>query len=137
MRIRTHLSTKKSKRMCLIGTRRELGQSPKRCHSALWKCRSTLQKCQMVLLDTNALSCSHTFWTPFLVFFESGLALRLIFNLYSKIFTSFLDNLGLFNNNYLVDKYSKINLDKIQIIHNFIVIQLSPLFLCKQSYFKH
>ena len=49
----------------------------------------------------------------------------------------FLDNLGLFSNNYLVDKYSKINLDKVQIIHNFIVIKLFLLFLCKQSYFKN
>ena len=74
------------------------------------------------------------FWTPFLGFLESGLALRRVLNPYSKIFTSFLDNLGLFSNNYLVDKYSKINLDKVQIIHNFIVIQLFP---GKQSYFRN
>ena len=85
----------------------------------------------------NALSWSVTFWTPFLGFLESSLALRRVFNPYSKIFTTFLDNLGLFSNNYLVDKYSKINLDQVQIIHNFIIIQLSPFFLCKQSYFKH
>ena len=48
-----------------------------------------------------------------------------------------MDNSGLFSNNYLVDNYSKINLDKVQIIHNFIIIQLSPLFLCKQPYFEH
>ena len=85
----------------------------------------------------NALSWSITFWTHFLGFLESGLALRCVLNSYSKIFTSFLDNLGLFSNNYPIDKYSKINLDKVQSIHNFIVIQLSPFFLCKQSYFKH
>ena len=83
-----------------------------------------------------ALSCLGAFWTPFLGFLESSLALRRVFNLYSKIFIYFLDNSDLFSNNYLVDKYSKINLDKVQIIHNFIVIQLSPLFLCKQFYFK-
>ena len=33
-----------------------------------------------------------------------------------------MDNLGLFSNKYLVDKYSKINLDKVQIIP-FIPIQ--------------
>ena len=86
---------------------------------------------------SNTLSCSSAFWTLFLGFLKSSLTLRRVFNLYSKIFTSFLDNLGLFNNNYLVDKYFKINLDKVQIIHNFIVIQLSILFLCKHPYFKH
>ena len=60
-----------------------------------------------------ALSCSSVFWTHFLGFLEPGLALRRVFNPYSKIFNSFLDNSGLFKNNYLVDKYSKINLDKV------------------------
>ena len=85
----------------------------------------------------NALSCSGAFWTPFLGFLEPSLTLRRVFNPYSKIFTSFLDNSGLFSNNYLGNKYSKINLDKVQIIYNFFIIQLSPLFICKQSYFKH
>ena len=84
-----------------------------------------------------ALSCLGAFWTHFLGFLEPVLALRHVFNPYSKIFISFLDNSSLFKNNYLVDKYPKINLDKVQIIHNFIVIQLSLLFLCKQSYFRH
>ena len=48
-----------------------------------------------------------------------------------------MDNSGIFRNNYLVDKYPKINLDKIQIIHNFIIIQSSLIFPCMQSYFKH
>ena len=61
----------------------------------------------------NVLSCSGAFWTPLLGFLEPGLALRRVFNLYSNIFISFLDNLGLFSNKYLVDKYLKINLDKI------------------------
>ena len=63
----------------------------------------------------------------FLGFLEPSHALRRVFNPYSNIFISFMDNSGIFSNNYLVDKYSKINLDKVQIIHNFIVIQLSPL----------
>ena len=83
------------------------------------------------------LSCSGAFWTLFLGILKPDLALRRVFNPYSKIFISFLDNSGLFRNNYLVNKYLKINLDKVQIIHNFIVIQLSLLFLCKQSYFRH
>ena len=57
--------------------------------------------------------------------------------IYLFIYISFLDNLGFFKNNYLVDKYPKINLDKVQIIHNFIVIQSSILFLCMHPYFKH
>ena len=73
----------------------------------------------------------------FLGFLEPVLALRRVFNPYSKIFIFFLDNSSLFRNNYLVNKYPKINFDKVQIIHNFIVIQLSFLFLCKQSYFRH
>ena len=59
------------------------------------------------------LSCSDAFWTHFLGFLESRLALRRVFNPYSKIFNSFHDNSSLFSNNYLVDKYSKINLDKV------------------------
>ena len=56
---------------------------------------------------------------------------------YDFFFISFMDNSGFFKNNYLVDKYPKINLNKVQIIHNFIVIQSSILFLYKQSYFRH
>ena len=52
-------------------------------------------------------------------------------------FSSLFWIIRLFKNNYLVDKCLKINLDKVQIIHNFIVIQSSFLFLCMQSYFKH
>ena len=137
MWIRMCLSVKKLKRMCLIGTQRELGQSPKGCHSALWKCRSALQKCRMVLLDTKRTFVLRCALDTFFRFSWAGLALRRVFNPHSKIFTSFLDNSGLFSNNYLVDKYSKINLGKVQIIHNFIVMQLSLLFLCKQSYSRH
>ena len=131
MRIRTHFSAKKSKRCALLAPEESWAKAQKGAirhfESAVWHSKSA----KWYFWTPNALSCSNAFWTPFLVFLELGLALRLIFNPYSKIFTSFLDNLGLFNNNYLVDKYFKINLDKVQIIHNFIVIQLSPLFLCK------
>ena len=67
----------------------------------------------MVLLGANRTSCSSAFWTPFLGFVEPIIALRRVFNPYIKIFISFLDNSSLFRNNYLVDKYSKINLDKV------------------------
>ena len=60
-----------------------------------------------------ALLCSRAFQTPFLGFLELGLALKCVFNPYSKIFNAFMDNSGLFGNNYLVDKYFKINLDKV------------------------
>ena len=137
MRIETRLSAKKSKRMCLIGTRSELGQSLKGGHSALWKCWLALQKCRLVLLDTKCIFVFGCVLDSLFRFLEPSLALRHVFNLYSKIFIYFLDNSSLFSKTYLVDKFSKINLDKIQIIYNFIVIQLSLLFLCKQSYFKH
>ena len=130
MRIRTCPSTKKSKRVCLINTQRELGQSPK---GAIRHSKSVEWYSWVVIV----LSCSGAFWIHFLGFLELVLALRRVFNRYSKIFISFLDNLDIFSNNYLVDKYSKINFVKVQIIHNFIVIQLSPLFPCKQSYFRH
>ena len=85
----------------------------------------------MVLLGADRTFMFGAFWTPFLGFLEPDLAFRRVFNLYSKIFISFLDNSGLFRKNYLVDKYPKINFNKVQIIRNFIVIQLSLLFLCK------
>ena len=144
IRIRMRLFAKKSKRMCLIVTWRELGQSPQGCHSALWKGRSALwkgrsalQKCRMALLDANHAFHVRVRFRLLLGFLEPSLALRRVFNPYSKIFISFLDNSSLFSNNYLIDKYSRINLDKVQIIHNYIIIQLSPLFPCKQSYFRH
>ena len=102
-----------------------------RFESADWHSKSAKWHSWMPIM----LSCSGAFETPFLGFLESGLALRHVFNLFSKIFIFFLDNLGLFNNDYLVDKYSKINLDKVQIIHNFVIIQPFALFPCKQSYF--
>ena len=40
-------------------------------------------------------------------------------------FISFLDNSGFFKNNYLVDKYLKINLNKVQIIHARAEVQNS------------
>ena len=49
-------------------------------------------------------------------------------------FISFQDNSGFFKNNYLVDKSLKINLDKVQIIPNFVVIQSSLLFICMHPY---
>ena len=62
---------------------------------------------------------------------------RHVFILRLWFFISFLDNSGFSKNNYLEDKYLKINLDKVQIIHSFIVIQSSLLFPCMHPYFKH
>ena len=62
---------------------------------------------------------------------------RHVFVLRLWFFISFLDNSGFFKNNYLVDKSLKINLDNVQIIPNFVVIQSSLLFLCMHPYFKH
>ena len=120
------LSPKESWSLALKGALRHFENADRHSKSVEWY--------SWVLI---ALSCSGAFWTHFLGFLEPGLALRRVSNPYSMIFTFFLDNLGLFSNNYLVDKYSKINLDKVQIIHRFIVIKLFLLFLCKQSYFKN
>ena len=136
-RIGTHPFAKKSKMVFLIVTRRVLGQSPKRGNSALLKCHSALQKCRMGSWTPNVLPCSSAFWTLFLRFFDLVPTPRHVFILSLWFFISFLDNSGFFRNNYLVDKYPKINLDKVQILHNFIVIQSSLLFLCIHPYFKH
>ena len=122
---------KKSRKLCVLSS------PEKRRAKALIGAIRHSKSAEWYFWIRNTFSCSGAFWTPFLGFLEPGLALRRVFNQYSKIFTFFLDNLGLFSNNYLVDKYSKINLDKVQIIHNFIVIKLFLLFLCKQSYFKN
>ena len=138
MRIRTHPFAKRSKRVCLIVTQKALGQSPKGGNSAILKCRLALQKCQMGSWTPNILPCSGAFWTLLLGFFDPIPAPRCVFILSLWFFfISFLDNSSFFRNNYLVDKYPKINLDKVQIIHNFIVIQSSLLFLCMHPYFKH
>ena len=77
----------------------------------------------------HLVSPSRVFWLV--------LVPRRVFNLRLWFFVSFLDNLGFSKSNYFEDKYLKINLDKVQIIHNFIVIQSSLLFLCMHPYFKH
>ena len=92
-------------------------------------------------VPNGALGCR----TFFRVQVRFGLSFQGFFirSLYLDVFSSLvyafylLDNSSFFRNNYLVDKYPKINLDKVQIIHNFIFIQSSLLFLCMQSYFKH
>ena len=72
----------------------------------------------------NILPCAGAFWTLFLGFFDPVLVSRRVFilSLWFFFLISLLDSSGFFRNNYLVDKYPKINLDKVQIIHNFIVI---------------
>ena len=137
MRIRTYPSAKRSKNVCFIVTRRAFGQSPKGGNSAILKCRSALQKCRIGTWMPNALPCSGAIWILLLGFFGRKFVPRRIFILRLWFFISFLDNSNFFKNNYLVDKSLKINLDKVQIIHNFIVIQSSILFPCMHPYFKH
>ena len=122
MRIQTHPSAKRSKRVCFIVTRRALGQSPEGGNLALLKCR-------MVLLDTECSSMFRCVLDSLFRVFLSSPCTQMCFHPQSMIFISFLDNSSFFRNNYLVDKYPKINPDKVQIIHNFIVIQSSLLFL--------
>ena len=136
--IGTHPFPKRLKRVCLIVTQRPLGQSPKEANSTLLKCHSTLQKCKMGSWTPNALPCSGTFWTLLLGFFDRSLHLDVFSSfVYDFFFISFLDNSGFLKNNYLVDKSLKINLDNVQIIPNFVVIQSSILFLCMHPYFKY
>ena len=123
--------------MCIIITRRLLDQNPHDGNSALLECHLTLQMCRIGSWRPNALSCLGVIWSLLLGFFGRSLYLDMFSTSVYDFFVSFLDNLGFFKNNYLVDKSLKINLDKVQIIHNFIVIQSSILFPCMHPYFKH
>ena len=80
------------------------------------------------------LSCSSAIWS---LLFNRSLYLDVFSISVYNFLVSFLDNSGFFKSNYLEDKYFKINLDKVQIIHSFIVIQSSILFSCMHPYFKH
>ena len=123
--IRLHPFAKRSKRVCIIITQRPLGQSPTKGNSVLLECRSAIQKCRIGSWRSNALSCSGAIWSLLLGFFGRSLYLDVFSTSILWFFVSFLDNSGFFKSNYLEDKYLKINLHKVQIIHNFIVIQLS------------
>ena len=135
--IRLHPFVKRSKRVCIIITQRPLGQSPTKGNSVLLECRSALQKCRIGSWRLNAISCSGAIWSLLLGFFGQSLYLDVFSTSVYDFLVSFLDNLGFFKSNYLEDKYLKINLDKVQIIHSFIVIQSSLLFPCMHPYFKH
>ena len=130
--------------MCIIVTRRPLSQSPHdgnsallECCSAFPMCHSTLQKCRIGSWRPNTLSCSGAIWSLLLGFFGRSLYLDVFLTSVYDFFISFLDNSGFFKNNYLLDKSLKINLDNVQIIPNFVIIQSSILFLCMHPYFKH
>ena len=116
--IRPHPFAKRSKMVCSIITRRLLGQSPH---------------------DGN--SCLGAIWSLLLGFFGQSLYLDMFSSsIYDFlplfwIIQTFLRTIIL--NNYLVDKSLKINFDKVQIIHNFIIIQSSILFSCMHPHFKH
>ena len=135
--IQTHPLAKRLKRACIIVTRRLLGQSPTKGNSALLECRSALQKCWIGSWRPNVLSCSGAIWSLFLGFFGWSLYLDVFSTSVYDFLVSFLDNSSFFKSNYFEDKYLKINLDKVQIIYSFIVIQSSILFSCMHPYFKH
>ena len=122
---------KRSKIVCLIITQRSLGQIP---HDG----RLALLKCRIGSWMLNALPCSGAIWTLLLGFFYRSLYLDMFSSSVYDFFISFLDNSDFLRiiilNNYLVDKSLKINLNKVPIIHNFIVIQSSLLFLCMHLY---
>ena len=130
-----HPFAKRLKNVCLIVTRRPLGQSPKGENLALLESRSTLQKCRIGSWTPNALSWLGAIWTPLLRFFDSSLHLDAFSSsIYDFFLSLFWIIQAFFQNNYLVDKYPKINLDKVQINHNFIVTQSFLLFLCIHPY---
>ena len=138
--IRLHPFAKISKRVCIIVTRRPLGQSLHDGNSALQMCYSKLQKCWIGFWRPNALSCSGAIWSLLLGFFGWSLYL----DMFSTSIYDFFFFWSLFwiiqaflKSNYLEDKYLKINLDKVQIIRSFIIIQSSLLFLCMHPYFKY
>ena len=137
-----HPFAKRLKMVCLIVTWRSLGQSTTNRNSAILECRSALQKCQIGSWRLNPLSCSGAISSLLLGFFGRSLYLVVfptyVYDFFILFFyISFLDNSGFFKSNYLKDKYLKINLDKVQIIYSFIVIQLSILFPWMHPYFKH
>ena len=132
-----HPLAKRLKMVCLIVTWRSLGQSTTKGNWALLECRSAIQKCRIGSWRLNAISCSGAIWSLLLGFFGQSLYLDVFSTFVYDILVSFLDNSGFFKSNYLEDKYLKINLDKDQIIHSFIVIQSSFLFPCIHPYFKH
>ena len=90
--------------VCLIITRRPLGQSPSHENSAL-------QKCQIGPMAPNTLSCSGAVQTPLLGFFYQSLYLDMFSSFVYDFF--FFLNSGFLKSNYLVDKSLKINLDKV------------------------
>ena len=135
MRISMHPSVIRSKGRALSSPK-GLGESPKGGNLALLSVVRHYKSVEWCSWMLNTLLCSGAFWTLFLWFFLSDPCSQTCFHPQSMIFISFLDNSGFFRNNYLVEKYPKINFDKVQIIHNFIVIQSSLFFLCMQSYFK-
>ena len=117
-----------------------IGPKPKRGKFGPFRVLFDTPKVPNWLLDTehffvfgwllDSFSKVFFYWSLHLDVFSS-----FIYDFFFIIF--FLNNSDFFRNNYLIDKYPKINLDKVQIIYNFIVIQSSFLFLCMYPCFKH
>ena len=116
MRIGTRLFAKNNRKGCALSTSKQNKAKAQKSairhfQSVDWHSKSA-EWYSWVLIS---LSCLGAFWTPFLGFLELDLALRRVFNPYSKTFISFLNNPSLFRNNYLVNKYPKINFDKFRL----------------------
>ena len=106
MQIGTRLFAKKNRKGCVLSTSKE--NRAKAQKSAIWHFQSAdwhSKSAEWYSWVLIALSCLGAFWTPFWGFLEPDLALRRVFNPYSS----------LFRNNYLVDKYPKINFDKFRL----------------------
>ena len=85
---------KRSKRVCIIVTRRPLGQSLTKENSALLECRSALQKCRIDLWTPIVLLRSGAVWTPLLGFFDWSLYLDAFSSSVYDFSSLFLDNSG-------------------------------------------
>ena len=138
MQIGTRLSKKKIENDVPYHNQKSVGPKPLRVPFGTVKVPFSTPKVPNGTLGCQSYFCVRVhFGLLFQVFSSQALHLD-VFSIRILRFLTLFQIIQVFSkNNYLVDKYSKINLDKVQIIHNFIVIQLFPLFLCKQSYFRH
>ena len=99
--------------MCLIVTK-GIGPKPKRGKFGPFKVPFSTPKVLNGLLDTERSSMFECVLdSPSRVFLIRSPHLDVFSSLVYDFFISFLDNSSFFRNNYLVDKYPKINLDKI------------------------
>ena len=137
MWIRSHSFAKKIEKGVPYRHPKVVGPKPKRGKLGPFRVSNGTPKVPNWLLDAERTSMFECHLNSLSRVSWPVLVPRRVFNIRLWFFVPFLDNSSFFKNNYLVDKSLKINLDNVQIIPNFVVIQSSLLFLCMHSYFKH